>query len=793
MRAAIYARVSTDKQGRDQTIDSQLDALRRWATAHGHDLKEDHVYIDEGYSGARLDRPALDRLRDAAREGEFDVIAVYTPDRLARRYAYQVLLLEEFRRAACAVEFIERPISDDPHDQLLLQIQGAIAEYERAVLAERFRRGKLQKARAGQWGAGRAPYGYRYVPRRDAVPGHLVIDEAEAEVVRMLYRWLIDERTTVRQILKRLADGPWRPRNGKRLWSNSVVHHILSDPLYAGTAYANRYELVTPRKPRSTGPRAGLPTCRKPRPREQWVPIPVPAIIEEMTHQHASEQLARNSVLSFRNNTRYDYLLRCLLTCRTCGLAMFGVTTSGASGRRVHCYYTCHGKDTVARDRECRCPQARTKVEELDAAVWGHVKGLLDDPTTLAAQFEERARQAEAIDADAATAARKCEAQLRQLDREEQRLLDAYQGAAIELGELKQRREQIAGRRHVMTMQHEQERRLRGERQTAKEVWADLTAFCERVRSRLDEATLAERQRILQLLIDRVIVGPDSLEIHHVIPLGRLKAETASPSPTDPDGSGGGEGSGPEETPVGPGARLRSDGVEHAQLMVRVGPQLGQHAGVQVRPVGDHDVGDQAPGPEVLEEPPHVVLVVGGDEREGHRQVRERVGGQEQREAAEVQFVDAERAAEVLQDLAAMAGQVEPRGEVVEHVVDEPRGEVQQELAAERLQGPFDAHAVLEDAVEDQGSDLVVVLGLGQDALGGVAEAGAATAAGLILAVGDLQGGDRLVGDGAHDPGQGPLPQAPFAALRAGGLLGGASDRYNDRGGCFGAHGVCPW
>src|SRR6185437_12562571 len=105
MRAAIYARASTERPGRDQTIDSQLDALRRWAAAHGHDLKDEHIYIDEGYSGARLDRPSLDRLRDAAREGEFDVIAVYTPDRLARRYAYQVLLLEEFRRDACTVEF----------------------------------------------------------------------------------------------------------------------------------------------------------------------------------------------------------------------------------------------------------------------------------------------------------------------------------------------------------------------------------------------------------------------------------------------------------------------------------------------------------------------------------------------------------------------------------------------------------------------------------------------------------------------------------------------------------------
>lgn len=568
MRAAIYARVSTERQGRDQTIDSQLDALRRWAAAHGHELKDDHVYIDEGYSGARLDRPALDRLRDAAREGEFDVVGVYCPDRLARRYAYQILLLEELRKAACEVEFIERPISDDPHDQLLLQIQGAIAEYERAVLAERFRRGKLQKARAGEWVGGQGSYGYRYIPRRDGVPGHLEIDEDEAAVVRMLYRWLIDERMTVRQIIKRLAAGPWRPRNGKRIWSNAVVHRILSDPLYAGTAYANRYDHVAPRKPRSAGPRAGTPTCRKPRPREEWIPIPVPAIIDAATYQDASEQLARNSALSFRNNTRNDYLLRCLLTCRTCGFAMCGVTSSGAGGRRQHRYYICHGKDTLARDRSHPCPQPRTRVEELDAAVWDHVRRLLDDPATLAAQFEEQARQADALDAGAGAASRKCEALLRRLDREEQRLIDAYQAEAIDLDELKRRREQVQGRRVVLTAQREQEERLCRERQTAKEVWADLTAFCQRVRSRLDEATLAEKQRILQLLIDRVIVGEDALEIRHVIPLGRLKAEPADSGPTDPDGSGGGEGEEPEGSPLsGPGARLRSDGVEMAELM----------------------------------------------------------------------------------------------------------------------------------------------------------------------------------------------------------------------------------
>jgi site-specific DNA recombinase len=595
MRAAIYARVSTDRQGRDQTIDSQVAALRRWAEDRGHELRPEHVFADDGFSGSRLDRPALDRLRDAAFAGEFDVIAVHSPDRLARRYAYQVLLMEEFRKAGCAVEFVQRPITDDPHDQLLLQIQGAIAEYERTVLSERFRRGKLQKARAGHWVSGRAPYGYRHVPKRDGVPGHLVVDEAEAAVVRSLYSWLIDEQMSLRQILKRLAEGPWRPRCGRRLWAAKVVHRILSDPLYAGTAYANRCTAVEPRKPRARGPQAGRPNCRQARPRSEWIAIPVPAIIDESTHQRALDQLARNASLSFRNNTRNEYLLRCLLTCRSCGLAMFGITRYSRDRQPRGRYYTCHGKDCVCRDRDRRCPQASTKAEEIEAAVWAHVKRLLEDPATLLAQFEALAREAD--DADDGP---KWEAQLRRLDREEGRLLDAYQEGAIELPELKARREQIRLRRQAITGDRDRQSRQRAERLKARDVWRELSAFCGRIRSRLDEATERERQRILQLLIERVIVGDHELEIRHVIPL-RGPGPEASQRPMPPVDPTGGSDAGwtPQDDP---GARLRSDGVDLTPLDDRVrapGPRHGrvQRLGAiqdeQGRPAGIEAAADQ--------------------------------------------------------------------------------------------------------------------------------------------------------------------------------------------------------
>jgi site-specific DNA recombinase len=164
--------------------------------------------------------------------------------------------------------------------------------------SERFRRGKLQKARAGWFIGGRAPYGYRYLPCRDGVGGRLEIDAVEAEFVRMLYGWLVEAQMTIRQILKRLNFGPWYPRSGRHPWSPSVVHHILSEPIYTGTAYANRYDFVEAKKPRSRKPSYTGKGCRRMRPREQWIAIAVPPIIDQELWDRAQAQLARNARLS---------------------------------------------------------------------------------------------------------------------------------------------------------------------------------------------------------------------------------------------------------------------------------------------------------------------------------------------------------------------------------------------------------------------------------------------------------------------------------------------------------------
>jgi site-specific DNA recombinase len=544
MRTALYARVSTERQERQQTIASQLTALQAWAAAGEHAIGPEHVFRDEGYSGSRLDRPGLDALRDAVRDGAVQRVAVLTPDRLARKYAYQVLLLEEFRRAGCEVMFLQHPISDDPNDQLLLQIQGAIAEYERAVLGERFRRGKLQRARNGHYLAGRAPYGYRYVPRLDAVPGHLVVDEPEAELVRMLYGWLVEEQTTIRQILKRLNAGPWLPRSGRHAWSPSTVHHILADPIYVGTAYANRYAYGPPAKPRAQrGPHTGEATCRRLRPREEWIAISVPALVDQETWDQAQAQLARNAALSFRHNARHSYLLRCLLTCEVCGLAMHGVTRPATATKPERQYYECRGKDCVLSARTAACPSRHVKADEIEPVVWTHVASLLADPDRLLAQFDHLAATAEAGSARDQAAEQQLRARLDRTVRADKRLLDAYQAGAITLAELSERRQLLASERQALERQQEEQARLRQQRLRAEAVRMDLAAFCSRIHSRLHEATFADKQAILQLVIERIIVGNGRLEIRHVIPLR---------PPPQPSNNG----------PVQPTGRLRSDGVQ---------------------------------------------------------------------------------------------------------------------------------------------------------------------------------------------------------------------------------------
>src|SRR5881275_1417449 len=203
--AVIYARVSSEQQREENTIASQTASLIEFAKSHGLEVPQEWVFEDEGYSGATLERPGLERVRDLAAEGQIQTVLVYSPDRLSRKYAYQILLIEELARHGVETRFLNAPPSATAEDQLLVQVQGMIAEYERAQILERSRRGKRHRARAGEISVlSGAPYGYRYIRKTDEAPAAYSVYEAEAHVVQRIYEMYTVQGFSIGGITRRL-------------------------------------------------------------------------------------------------------------------------------------------------------------------------------------------------------------------------------------------------------------------------------------------------------------------------------------------------------------------------------------------------------------------------------------------------------------------------------------------------------------------------------------------------------------------------------------------------------------
>jgi len=323
--AAIYARVSSERQRQDETIQSQTVGLRELAAGRGLLVPEGLVFEDEGFSGATLTRPALERLRDSAAEGCFGVLLCHAPDRLARRYAYQVLLLEEFARVGVEVCFAKEPERDaTPEDELLRQFQGMIAEYERAQIRERTRRGKLHRARTGHQAVlSCAPYGYRYVKKSEHSDGFWEIDEVQAEVVRDVFDRYVNDDVSIGELARWLSDRGIPTRTGKAVWDRSSVWGMLRNTAYRGqAAFGKTKTLERHGKPtrttRQRGERHGRRPAREDQPAENWMLIAVPPIVSDETFELAQARLSHNAHYAKRN-TKKPTLLQGILVCRECG------------------------------------------------------------------------------------------------------------------------------------------------------------------------------------------------------------------------------------------------------------------------------------------------------------------------------------------------------------------------------------------------------------------------------------------------------------------------------------------
>ncbi len=399
LRVGLYGRVSGEQQEKEDTIASQLEAVMQRIATDGLECDPDLHFVDDGYSGFILARPGLERLRDQAAAGVIDRIYVLDPDRFSRKYAYQVLILEELIRCDVEVVFLRNPPGHGPEENLLLQVQGMIAEYERAKIMERCRRGKQYAARRGSVNVlSGAPYGYRYVGKHESggEARYQVLAE-EARVVRKIFEWFGQERCSIGEVCRRLRSDGIPTRSGKPAWDRSVVWLILKNPAYKGTAAfgKTRCGALKPQRLRTQRGRPDQP--RRPVSRvdtssEEQIFIDVPALVSEELFGAVQSQLGENRQRRRDRPGGGHYLLQGLVVCKRCGYGCYGkpVSRASAKGRVHYAYYRCTGSDAYRFGGQRLCWNKQIRTDILDASVWEDVSRLLSEPERVRAEYERR-------------------------------------------------------------------------------------------------------------------------------------------------------------------------------------------------------------------------------------------------------------------------------------------------------------------------------------------------------------------------------------------------------------------
>ena len=499
MKVALYARVSTHRQAQADGIAGQLDRLRAHALAQGWTVAEEDVFRDDGHSGANLRRPGLERLRDRAALRALDRVLITAPDRLARHYVHQVLLLEEIAATGCEVEFLDRPMSGDPHDQLLLQIRGAVAEYERSLITERMRRGRLRKLEAGlllPWT--KPPYGYRVDPERPRDPAGVRLREGEAAVVAEMFAWYAEEGRSLFSLAQKLRRDDVAPPLVRGRWNVTTLRQMLTNPVYTGQVYAGRIQSAP----------------RRVRPREDWIAVAaVPAIITGELFDRVQNKPAQNKSFARRNNTAHPYLLRALVSCGVCGLACFGRCLP--AGYR---YYCCRGKlNALNSHRDAVCPSRFIPAEQVEALVWDDLCRLLTAPAALRSALE-RAHGGHWLPQELQArrdGLRRGQASIRQ---QIERLTEVYLAGVVGLDEYRQRRRDLEGREGALAAQTRQLEAQLDRQAEIAHLALNLDMFCRRVRAGLAHATWEQKRQLIEWLVARVVVSDGEVEIRYVIP-----------------------------------------------------------------------------------------------------------------------------------------------------------------------------------------------------------------------------------------------------------------------------------
>ena len=515
MSTAIYVRVSTQQQSQTQTIEQQLERLQHYAKTQSWEIQPEQIFRDDGYSGARLKRPGLDQLRDDVAMAKFERILVTAPDRLSRNFVHQTLLIEEFQSHGVQVEFLERPMGEDPHDQLLLQIRGAVAEYERTLIAERMRRGRLQKLQAGTllpWS--HPPYGYSSSLEHPRDAAGIRGNPVEAAVVYEIFNSYAQPGMSLAQLSKHLYDlGICSPR-GKRTWTNGTLRQILTNPVYKGQVFANREQSAPAKQRRSPLKPVGERSSARPKDPSEWILVSqIEAIISAELFDTVQVKLQHNRQTAKRNNKTQNYLLRSLVSCGCCQATCTGVTRN-----QKYRYYRCRQKGEVKRLREGKSCSARyTPAQQLEELVWNDLCNILQHPKIIAHAME-RLRDGQWLPQELQARCSTLQKAQKSLQQQIERLTQAYLAEVIALEEYRRRRAELESQLQALVTQ---ERKLAAQSRQHIEIMQlaqGAEAFCHRVQQGLNQATFEQKRQLVELLIDRVVVTHEQVEIRYVIP-----------------------------------------------------------------------------------------------------------------------------------------------------------------------------------------------------------------------------------------------------------------------------------
>lgn len=437
---AVYGRVSTSAQEIQETIEAQLLEVRKFADEHGYTIVKE--YLDNGWSGDILARPALDELRLDAKKHIWEAVLIYDPDRLGRRYFYQELVMDELKQLGIETLFVTVPPVKDLNDRMMGGMRGLFAEYERAKISERFRIGKVNRVNMGYILLSEAPYGYTYKLNTgkkgtpDYKAGHLEINENEVKNVRDIFKWVADDGLTLRAVVRRLQELGICPRKSKRgVWNTSTLSTMLRNKTYIGEAHWGASYAVVPENPikKEQKYKKIKKTSRRMNPEGKWMYIKVPRIIEDDNlFNRAGQRLKENFAILGRNK-KNEYLLAGKIWC-TCGRRRAGEGPQ----RGKHLYYRCTDRVySFPLPRSCNVGGINARI--VDKMIWERIKQIMSTPEIMRTYAEKWIKNHEIDNANRSIIdSEGAKNELLKLKNQEDRYTKAYSEGIISIERLKE-------------------------------------------------------------------------------------------------------------------------------------------------------------------------------------------------------------------------------------------------------------------------------------------------------------------------------------------------------------------